>query len=94
MGHEIEVAERHPIKTLFRIAIIAGVLFALAKVAMEKKAEYMDLTESQAREKFMAKMGPRMGEEQASEIADQVVTKLKERGFVKADPETQDDSEE
>ena len=39
-------------------------------------------------------MGPRMGEEQASEIADQVVTKLKERGFVKADPAPADDSEE
>ena len=61
MGSEIEVAERHPFKTLIRIAIIAGVLYALAKVAMEKKAEYMDLTESQAREKFMANDGPAHG---------------------------------
>ncbi len=95
MGREIELAERHPIKNLIRVAIVAGVLFAIAKVVMEKKAEYMDLTETQAKDKFVEKMGPRMGDEQAAEVAEEVVKKLVERGLVKADPVmAAEDSEE
>lgn len=51
-----------------------------------KKLEYSGLTESEARRKFEEKLAPKVGEEKAAEVADQVIPKLKERGVVIDDP--------
>jgi hypothetical protein len=51
-----------------------------------KKLEYAGLTESEARRKFEENLTPRVGEERAAEMADQVIPKLKERGVVVDDP--------
>ena len=52
----------------------------------EKRKEFSNMTESQAREKFVSKASAKLGEDQANEIADQVIPKLKERGIIKPDP--------
>lgn len=83
---EIEGKERHPFRFLFKLAFYAGLIYLVSRFIAEKKDEYAGLTESQAREKFMEKMGPRIGEDNASEVADQVIPKLKERGLLKSDP--------
>ena len=51
-----------------------------------KKLEYVGLTESEARRKFEEKLAPRVGEQRAAEVADQVIPKLKERGVILDDP--------
>ena len=83
---EAEVDERHPIRSLIKFAVIVGLLYGAGRFLAEKKDEYSGLTESEARAKFMEKMGPRVGEDTAAEIADQVIPKLKDRGLIEADP--------
>lgn len=83
---EIEETERHPFRFLLKLAVFAGLVYAAGRFLAQKKDEYAGLTESQARDKFMEKMGPRIGEENATEIADQVIPKLKDSGLIKADP--------
>lgn len=83
---EIEAEERHPIRFLVRIGMFAGLLYAAGRFLARKKSEYADLTESQARDKLVDKMSPRVGDDTAKEIADQVVPKLKEKGLIKPDP--------
>lgn len=85
--------ERHPFRFLFKLAAFAGLIYLAGRFFTEVKDEYSDLTESQAREKFMEKMAPRVGDENASEIADQVIPKLKERGLIKEDAEEVDSAD-
>lgn len=87
MEQEIEVAdERGFLGIMIRFAILAGLLFVAAKFLNDKRNQYADLTESEARSKFVETVGPRVGDDTANEIADQVIPKLKDRGLVKADP--------
>jgi hypothetical protein len=87
MSEQIEVAdERHPIRFLIKVTVFLGLLYAAGKFLNDKKNEYSDLTESEARSKFVETVAPRVGDDTAEEIADQVIPKLKERGLVKPDP--------
>ncbi|MGD2100762.1 MAG: hypothetical protein PVG83_00855, partial [Acidimicrobiia bacterium] len=63
--------ERHPFRALFKLAVLVGLAYLVFRLVDEKKDEYMGLTESEARSKFLEKAGPRLGEETANEIADQ-----------------------
>jgi len=85
-SEEADTRGRHPIRTLLRLAVFAGVAFSVGRFVARKKQEYAGLTESQARDKLMAKMTPKLGDDTAAEIADQVIPKLKERGLIKPDP--------
>jgi hypothetical protein len=78
--------DRHPFKFLFKFLLLIGALAAVSRVVASKKKEYYGLTESEARAKFESKLGPRIGEEKASEIADQVIPRLKDSGVIKPDP--------
>jgi len=78
--------QRHPFKFLFKFLLLIGALAAVSRVVASKKKEYYGLTESEARAKFESKLGPRIGEEKASEIADQVIPRLKDTGVIKPDP--------
>ena len=86
MGSEVEVSKRRPIRALLRLAILGAVIYGISRMMLEKKAEYANLTESEARRKLIEKMSPRVGSETAAEIAEQVIPKLKQRGIVKPDP--------
>lgn len=83
---EVEADERHPIRFLLKLMILAGVVYAAGRFVMRKKDEYAGLTESQARDKIVEKMSPRIGDDTAKEIADQVIPKLKDKGLIKEDP--------
>lgn len=94
MTDEIRDAdERHPIRFLLKFAIFAGLIYAIGRFVAQKKDEYSDLTETQAREKLVEQMSPKVGDETAAEIADQVVPKLKDRGLIKADNATTETDE-
>lgn len=88
MAEEVqEVAnERHPIRFLVKLGVFVGLLYTVGRFMAQKKNEYAGLTESQARDRLVEKMTPRVGDETATEIADQVIPKLKKRGLIKADP--------
>jgi hypothetical protein len=86
MEHEVEVEERHPLRFMVKFAVFVGLLYFAGRFLAQKKDEYAGLTESEARDKFVAKMGPKVGEDTAEEIADQMIPKLKDRGLIKADP--------
>jgi DNA-directed RNA polymerase specialized sigma54-like protein len=87
MADEFEEAKgRHPFRFLFKFAAFAGLAYAAGRFVARKKDEYADLTESQARDRLMEKMSPKVGDDTAGEIVDQVIPKLKDRGLLKADP--------
>lgn len=98
MEESVDTIERHPLRFVFKLAVFAALVYLAGRMVAQKKGEYMGLTESEARSKFVAKAGPRIGDETAEEIADQVIPKLKEKGFVKPDEESaaekESDSEE
>jgi hypothetical protein len=83
---EETMTESHPFRTFLKFLLAIGVIAAIARVVASKKEEYYGLTESEARAKFESKLGPRIGEEKASEMADQVIPRLKDTGLIKADP--------
>ena len=66
---EVEVDERHPIRFLIKFALVVGLLYGAGRFLAQKKDEFAGLTETQARSKLMEKMGPRVGEDTAAEIA-------------------------
>ena len=77
--------ERHPFRFLFKFLVFAGILYVAGRFLQQKKAEYYGISESEARVKIETKLGPRMGEDKAAEMADQIIPKLKEKGVIKAD---------
>ena len=82
---ETAEAKRHPIRSFFKLAAVVGIIYAIGRFLIEKKEEYADLTETQARQKLLDKLAPKLGEDTATEIADQVIPKLRERGFLRPD---------
>jgi hypothetical protein len=82
-----ETKKRHPFRFLFKFLLFIGAMTAISKFMAERKKDFYGLTESEARAKFEAKLGPRIGEDKASAVADQVIPRLKEKGVIKSDAE-------
>jgi len=82
---EVEVDESHPFRVLVKFALIVGLLYGAGRFLAQKKDEFAGLTESEARSKLVEKMGPRVGDDTAAEIADQVIPKLRDKGLIKSD---------
>ncbi len=79
-----EEQERHPFRSLMKFLIIAGLLAAIARMLASKRAEFVGLSDAEAKAKFEEKLGPWIGDEKASELADQVVPKMKDAGLFDA----------
>lgn len=77
---------RRPIRFLFKFAVFFGMVYVLGRFVARKKGEFAGLTESAARDKLIEKMAPKVGDDTAAEIADQVIPKLRSRGLIKPDP--------
>ena len=82
---ETEVRERHPFRFMLKFLIFVGILYVAGRMLQQKKTEYYGISESEARIKIETKLGPRMGEDKAAELADQIIPKLKEKGVIVAD---------
>jgi hypothetical protein len=95
MDVEVE-SQRHPFRFLFKFLVFVGILYAASRFLAQQKEQWMGLNETQARAKVESKLGPRIGEDKASEIAQQVVAALTEAGVIKADSKekTADEAEE
>ena len=70
---------------MVRFLVFVGILYMAGKMLARKKDEYYGITESEARIKIETNLGPRMGEDKAAELADQIIPKLIEKGVIKAD---------
>ena len=77
--------EHHPLRFMFKFLLFVGILYVVGRVVAEKKAEFYGITESEARVKIETKLGPKMGEVKAAELADQIIPKLMEKGVIVAD---------
>ena len=77
--------DRHPFRFMVKFLIFVGVLYAAGRMLNQKKNEYYGISESEARAKIETKLGPKMGEDKAAELADQIIPKLKDKGVIKAD---------
>ena len=88
MDPQVDVVERHPMRFLIKLALFAGLVYLAVRVIADKKDEYVGLTETEARDKFIEKMGARLGDDTAAEIADQVIPKLRDKGLIKPDDVT------
>ena len=78
--------KKGPIRSLLKLVAFVGIVFSAGRFVARKKEEYAGLTESQARDKLMEKMAPKVGDDTATEIADQVIPKMRDRGLIKSDP--------
>jgi hypothetical protein len=74
-------------KKLFKLAIFAGLVAGVAKLAQAKKAEWSGLSEAQVREKLDTTIGRKVDDPvKMAEISDKVVAKMKERGMIDSAP--------
>lgn len=73
-------------KKLLKLVLLAGVVAGIAKLVMMKK-EWSGLTESQVRTKIDAGLSRKVEDaEKRQEIADKVVTAMKDKGVIRDDP--------
>lgn len=77
--------QRRPFRFMFKVLAVGAVIYFTGRILVQKKDEYYGLSESEARAKLRETLGPRIGEDSAAEVADQVIPKLKKRGFVTDD---------
>jgi hypothetical protein len=77
--------ESHVFRTLLKVLLVVGIISAIAKFLSDRRRDFYGLTESEARAKFESKLGPIIGEERATEVADQVIPRLKESGVLEPD---------
>jgi hypothetical protein len=71
---------------LFKLALLAGVGIAVAKMLAAKR-EWSGLTEPQVREKIDGKLSRRIDDAaKRGEIADMVVSRMKQRGMIQPAP--------
>jgi len=71
-------------KKLFRVALLAGIGFAIFKIVEEKK-QWSGLTESEARAKLNDRLSPRVPAEKLDKITDQIVDQMRLRGVLRTE---------
>ena len=71
------------VRKLLRLALVVGGIAVVAKLVSFKKSQWMGLTESQVREKLERRLPGRMPDEKRTEVADKVVSKMRERGVIR-----------
>ena len=71
------------VKKLLKLALMIGGVAAVARLVSAKKSQWMGLTEPQVREKLERRLPGRMPDEKRAEVADKVVSKMRERGVIR-----------
>lgn len=94
METQIETG-RHPFRFMVKFLVFVGMLYVAGRLLNQQKQKFSGISESEARAKIENKLGPKMGEDKAAELADQIVSKLREKGVIKAEdaPEVVDAAE-
>lgn len=69
-------------KKLIKIALFVGLIILVAKTIEAKKSEWQGLSESDLRDKLNDKMKDRVPEDKREEVADKIVTTMRDKGWV------------
>ncbi len=77
-------------KKLIGLILAVGAAAAVAKLMAAKKAEWQGLSEDQVRAKVEQRMPSRVPEEKRAEVADKVVTKMRDRGMLAEEAPAED----
>ena len=93
MDIEVE-SQRHPLRFMVKFLVFMGILYVAGRFIAKQKQDWSGITEAQAREKIESKLASRVGEDKATDIANQIVTVLTEKGVIKSEPETAVDAVE
>ncbi len=88
MEAQVETS-RHPFRFMVKFLIFVGILYAAGRLLNQQKQKFSGITEAEVRAKIETKLGPKMGEDKAAELAEQIVSKLRDKGVIKAE-ETHD----
>jgi len=75
-------AEGAFVKKLVKVALIVGAIVLLAKLAATQKAKWQGLTESEMRDKLDSRLPKWIPGEKRAEIADEVVSGMREQGMI------------
>lgn len=75
----------NPLALIFKLLVFAGIVAVIGKFLQSKKDEYAGLTEAEAKVHMETKLAARLGEEKASQIAEQVIPVMSERGMLKSE---------
>jgi valyl-tRNA synthetase len=70
---------------MVKFLVFVGMLYMAGRLLNQQKEKFSGITESEARNKIETKLGPKMGEDKAAELADQIVSKLRDKGVIKAE---------
>ena len=88
MDMDIEVeSQRHPFRFMVKFLVFVGILFVAGKFMAKQKEYWSGISEAQAREKIESKLASRVGEDKATDIANQIVSVLTEKGVIKSSTE-------
>lgn len=71
-------------KKMFRLALLAGIGFAIYKVVEEKK-QWTGLSETEARAKLNDKLSAKVPPEKLDKITDQIVDQMRLRGVLRTE---------
>ena len=77
-------------KPLILVALAVLIAVAIKKAKSKRESEWHGLTESDIRSKLDSKLPGRIPDDKRSAIADKVVTKMRDRGVISADPDAAD----
>ena len=77
-------------KPLMLVALAVLIAVAIKKAKSQRESEWHGLTESDVRSKLDSKLPGRIPDDKRSAIADKVVTKMRDRGVISADPDAAD----
>ncbi len=67
-------------KKLVKLALLVGAIWVAAKLVAAKKAAWHGLTEAEVRDKLESRLPKRIPDEKRAEIADKIVTGMREQG--------------
>ena len=84
MDIEVE-SQRHPFRFMVKFLVFVGIIYMAGRFMVKQKENWSGITEAQAREKIESRLASRVGEEKATDIANQIVTVLTEKGVIKAE---------
>lgn len=79
-------------KRLVKLALIVGAVAVLAKVVATEMAKWQDLSESEVRDKLDSKLPKFVPDDKRAEIADEVVSGMRERGALRDEEEPTEDA--
>ena len=75
------------VKTLIKLALIVGAITLAAKIVAAKKSEWQGLTEAEVRDKLHSRLPDRIPDDKRTAAADLLVSKMRERGLLRAEQE-------